>query len=107
MTFAGLARKERQPQARCHPEGWRYAPNWGTNFVLDKAVTALVGFACKEVRPGYDRDFLFLGRDYPRHSGTSTPKPTMPQRNMGTLPLSLFSPRLTQHYLPQHPIQQH
>ncbi len=35
-------------------------------LALDKAVAGMVGFFCKEVRPGSRRDFLFLGAEYPQ-----------------------------------------
>ncbi len=38
----------------------------GLVLVLDKAVAGMVGFSCKEVRPGSRRDFLFLGAEYPQ-----------------------------------------
>ena len=48
-------------------------------MVLDKTVTDMVGFFCKEVRPGSRRDFCFWGRNIP-NSEEVNPRSEFPKR---------------------------
>jgi len=51
----------------------------GLVLVLDKTVTDMVGFFCKEVRPGSRRDFCFWGRNIP-NSEEVNPRSKFPKR---------------------------